>query len=225
MQDHARDDCLTRLAELRGSGLPDLGQLESDPTPLLRRLAVELELPAADLFVLGHLPLPADLSPVDRMAGARVEVLVRVAIRLDGSARSRLQAAAASVVTIPTVIDIAPIPYGPGPGALIYALLRVRNLDQFQASSILGRLTGRYVAGSVIRRMADGYVKLTPDWLADLAAVLGMSAGVLSAMTGLEVAEVPRDPGVTDCAQLIRTVRRFTRDQIESLIETASAYE
>jgi hypothetical protein len=49
------------------------------------------------------------------------------------------------------------------------------------------------------------------------------SAGLLSAVNALEVAEVPRDPAVTDAAELIRAVRRFTLDQVKTLVETVAA--
>jgi hypothetical protein len=211
--------CLTRLADYRGRAEPSLDSPTSDAS--LRRIAVELDLPVVDLFVLAGLPLPDDLSPVDRLAGKQVDDLVRITMRLDGPARSRLLTTARSVVECRQVLEFAPIQYGPSPGAAIFALLRARNLDHFTTAPVLKMMTGRYVASSVIGNIGLGRVRLTPEWLADLGAVLGMPAGLLSAMTGLEVAEVPRAPEVTDAAEVIWTVRRFTLYQVQALVDAA----
>jgi hypothetical protein len=217
--------CLGRLADYRGIALPAPERFAGNPGSAVRGLAAELDMPVVDLFVLAQIPIPSDLLPVDKAAGPRIEDLVEVALDMDGAARSRLLASARSVVAQPEVIAFDPIPYGPSTGALIYALLLARNLDHHTTVRVLALLTGRWVAASVIRRIGDGYGKLTPDWLADLGTVLGIPARLLSAMTGLDVAEVPRDPAVTDAVELIWAVRRLTYDQVNTLVETAQTQE
>lgn len=215
---------LSRLAEYRGRPLPDLGIPPSDNAGVvLRRAAADLDLDTADLFVLAGVPLPDDLSPIDRQAGQQVKQLVRRALKLDAPARRDLLTKARSITEHGNVLDFTPIRYGANPGSVVYALLRARNLDYLTTTPLLIMLTGRFVAGSVINRIEGGRVRLTPEWLADLGTVLGIPAGLLSAMIGMEVAEVQRPPEVTDAAELIGTVRRFTLSQVESLIETARA--
>ena len=115
--------------------------------------------------------------------------------------------------------------YQPGVRALLMGMLRVRNLDSSATVQIMARMTGRYVASSVVRRIGLGKGVLTPDWLADFGAVLGLPAGCLAAVTGLEVADVPRSPAVADTAELIWEARRLTVDQVRHLIAVADVME
>ena len=243
MEEPAFADLLSRLMDYRGlspgslsrlvrlsEGRPGAGLDNVAPDSLrLRALAPVLGMHAADLFLAAGLAVPDDLCPLDAKAMGRVDKLAEAALGLRASQRSRLLARARSLGqeerTAAPPEDLAHRQYQPGVGALLVGMLRVRNLDPFATVHILVPMTGRYVASSVISRIGLGKGVLTPEWLADFGAVLGMSAGLLAAVTGLEVADVPRDPAVVDAADLIWEARRLVVDQVRYLIEVAKLME
>jgi len=64
----------------------------AEPSPsLLRRLAVALNLHAADLFVMAGLAVPDDLAPLDPQANAWVARLVTCTVRLPAEQRRRVR--------------------------------------------------------------------------------------------------------------------------------------
>lgn len=213
---------LTRLAEFRGRrAFPGL---DGPPrTATLQHIATDLDVHAADLFALAGLPLPESLSPVDRTAGDDVDDLVRLVMRGDAPARSRLLAEARSMVQSSQSLGFTPISSGTGPGATIRAMLHVRNLNVQVTAMVMRRMTGRYEAGSVIVNVCNRPEWLTPDWLADIGTVLGTPPGLLSAMIGMPVANVPRPAWTADGAELIWAVRRLTHNQTRALINAMRA--
>ncbi|MBC9731082.1 hypothetical protein [Streptomyces sp. TRM68367] len=118
-----------------------------------------------------------------------------------------------------------------GFGAMLASLLcGNRNLRSPAAGAkILALLTeGRvYLAASTVSGIGRGRVPLTPDLMTGFATALGIPAGDLAALTGVELHEPQRpvDPLAAEMAGLVWNCRRLTtaqagrvRDEAESML-------
>ncbi|MFE2142170.1 hypothetical protein ACFXA3_10525 [Streptomyces sp. NPDC059456] len=237
------DVLLGRLAERRGLCVGDLSRLSAVPEDelgavldgaapvpsLLRRLAPVFQLKAEDLFVIADVALPREMTPLDPDAGTAVASLARHAVRLPQDQRDQLRRIAQS---LPQERRTKPVPeprpylrYPPGPGGLLMRLLANRNLGWSAAAKTFLPLTGRYWSPSTYGQAGHGCVGLTPDLLADYAIVLGIRAGDLAVLTGVDLREGTASPteAVVDVTGLIWDVRRLTRDQVRQLSDSAKS--
>lgn len=112
-----------------------------------------------------------------------------------------------------------PARYPDGPGALLMRLIANRNLGLRSAAATFLLVTGRYWSATTYRAIGDGRKALTLDLVVDFATVLGISAGVLAALTGFELADAPRQP--VDAAELIWAARRLTATQVRQVVSFA----
>jgi hypothetical protein len=116
-----------------------------------------------------------------------------------------------------------------GFGAMLANLLcGNRNLlSPTAAAKTLALLTdGRvYLAASTISGIGRGRVPLTPDRVTGFATALGISAGDLGAITGVEVTEPsrPDDPLAAEMAGLLWNCRRLTAAQAECVRDEAKS--
>jgi hypothetical protein len=101
-------------------------------------------------------------------------------------------------------------------------MLRNRNLDWLSAAKTLYLLGGTHLmSASTVGMLERGRKEMTPRLLADFAAVLGMGAGDLAAMGGIELPpeELPVHPCAPEMAELIWETRRLTHEQVRHLID------
>ncbi|MEV0909337.1 hypothetical protein [Streptomyces hokutonensis] len=222
------------------SGIPEteLRSVVSGTPPLashLDGLAPALGFHAVDLYVIADVSTPETLTPQDPAAGSAVADLVRITMALPSDQRANVH----------RLVDQLPLelkgrPSAPafiydqhkaGFGAMLANLLcGNRNLHSLTATAkILAILTeGRvYLAASTISGIGRGLVPLTSDRVEAFATALGIPAGDLAAITGVELREpsAPDDPLAAEMAGLLWNCRRLTtaqvglvRDEAESML-------
>ncbi|WP_327727403.1 hypothetical protein OG250_09435 [Streptomyces sp. NBC_00487] len=220
---------LSRLASVPEPELLSVFHGETPSPSLLRRLAPALGLHSADVFAIAGADIPDDLAPLDATAGRRVPHLTRDAVVLPPEQREALRRLAAS---LPQVERTRPVPeprphqqYPPGPGALLMRMIRNRNLGWTATAHIFLVVTGRYWSAATYGGVGRGRTPLTPDLVADFAALLDVAAADLTALTGvpLPATPTPPNPAVTGVAELIWAVRRLTASQLQQVGDTAEA--
>jgi hypothetical protein len=236
---------LARLLDHRELGLADLARQSRFPEPelltvrdgappdpsLLRQLAPALGLHTADLFVMAWVPVPDELIPLDPGAGRLIPSLVRTAVRLPPQARARLRDFAQSLPQHDRP-QPHPVPpprkqYEPGFGATLARLLDNRNLDWAPAANTLALLDSPPLAPATIGAIGRGRKELTPSLLAAFATLLGIPAGDLAALGGIQLPDTVSSPDgpLSEIADLIWDVRRLTTDQIRQVIGQAASAE
>ncbi|WP_245938882.1 hypothetical protein [Actinacidiphila glaucinigra] len=230
--DEGRAAPLHRLAAHRQRSGSSAVDLSEPPTPpALRRLAPELGLHTADLFVIAGVDVPGDLAPVDPSAGRHNPRLVRAVLVLPPRQRTVLRRYAAA---LPQQERPAPAPgppaherYPDGPGALLMRLVRNRNLGWTATAMTFLLLTGRYWSAATYGRVARGTVPLTAELLADFCAVLDVPADDLAAVTGVALPGPDTSPtanaGTAGVAELIWDVRRLTESRLRAVTDLAEA--
>ena len=230
---------LLRYREMDGNALSQAAKIpEADvravlggATPdaaMLRRLAVALDLHAADLFVMAGRPMPADLAPSDP-ANWTVREAAELALRLRPEQRRRLREFVRSLPqharTAQPPAPPSPEQFPPGAGGVVVGMLRNRNLNWPSAAKLLFVLGGAGpLSSATIGLIGRGEVELSPELLVGFARVLAVPPEILSAVTGIEL---PRDsarvdPAAADVAELIWDLRRLSVDQVRDVADMAS---
>ncbi|WP_262061179.1 hypothetical protein [Streptomyces sp. STR69] len=222
------------------SGIPEteLRSVVSGTPPLasqLDNLAPALGFHAVDLYAIADVSAPESLTPQDPAAGSVVADLVRITMALPSDQRANVHQL---VDQLPLELkgrpSASPFTYDQhkaGSGAMLANLLcGNRNLRSLTAAAkILAILTeGRvYLAASTISGIGRGRVPLTSDQVEAFATALGIPAGDLAAITGVELREPsrPDDPLAAEMAGLLWNCRRLTtaqvglvRDEAESML-------
>ncbi len=240
-------ESLTRLMNHRrvdvawlssASGVPEaeLRSVVSGTAPSaaqLDKLAPALGFHAADLCVIADVPVPEVLTPRGSAAGSAVVALVRIAMALPPEQRALVQRL---VDRMPLEVEepsSAP-PYvfdqhEAGFGAMLVNLLcGNRNLHSVAAvARVLALLTeGRvYLAASTIGGIGRGRVPLTAERVEGFATALGIPAGDLAAITGVELGEAsrPYDPPAAEMAGLVWKCRCLTAAQVGYVCDEAES--
>ncbi|MFF7678433.1 hypothetical protein [Actinacidiphila glaucinigra] len=223
---------LHRLAAHRQRpGSSAVGLSEPLTPPALRRLAPELGLHTADLFVIAGVDVPGDLAPVATTAGRHIPRLVRAAVALPPRQRTVLRRYAAA---LPQQERPAPVPgppaherYPDGPGALLMRRVRNRNLGWTATAQTFRLVTGRYLSAATYGHVGSGTVALTGELLADSCQVLDVPCDGLAAVTGVVLPGPDASPtanaATAGVAELIWDVRRLTGRQLVSVTDLAQA--
>jgi hypothetical protein len=210
---------LPRLADVTEREVQALFDGGEPSAAVLRRLAPVVGLHTADLFVIADVAVPDDLTPTDERAGRLVPDLVRHAVRLSPEKRNSLRRLVAS---LPQEERAQPAPrlppyedYPAGPGAMLMRMLRNRNLGWVGTAKTFLPITRRYWSAATYGCVGRGSTELTTELLIDFAAVLGIPAADLAALTGVVLSGVPSVPEpAVGTAELIWDVRRLTADQL-----------
>ncbi|MFH9967863.1 hypothetical protein ACH4PR_42030 [Streptomyces mirabilis] len=220
------------------SGIPEteLRSVASGTPPLasqLDDLAPALGFHAADLYVIADVPVPEAFTPRDPAAGSAITDLVRITMALPSDQRAHVHRL---VDQLPLELEerpsAPPFTYDQqkvGFGAMLVNLLcGNRNLHSLTAvAKTVALLTdGRvYLAASTISGIGRGRVPLTPDRVAGFATALGIQAGDLAAITGVELREPsrPDDPLAAEMAGLLWNCRRLTRAQVGHVRDEAES--
>ena len=240
---------LTRLLRHRGtnttwlsasSGVPE-SEIRSviDGTPLsqpqLHALAPALGFHAADLFVIADVPVPEELAPLDRAAGNAITSLVRTTMALSPGHRLRTHRL---VGELPQESRQPSEPVKPymtfnqreeGFGAMLVSMLcSNRNLDSptNAAKAVLMLTRGRmYLSAATYLVIGHGRTAVRSDWLAGFASALGIPAGDLAAITGIDLPGEPLrdDPLAFEMAGLIWNLRRLSAAQAKHVLDEANA--
>ncbi|WP_433444934.1 hypothetical protein [Nonomuraea sp. CA-141351] len=202
------------------------------PSPsLLLRLAPALNWHDMDLFVLAGMPVPDEFTPLDAEAGSWAASLVNQAVCLRLELIERVRRLARSLPQQPRTRPFPPPKpyeqYEPSFGAMLVRMLANRNLNWTDAAKTLLCLTGLGLSPVTIGQIGRGRKELSPDLLARLATVLGIPAGDLAAVTGIDLPEElpPAHPAVAELAGLIWDVRRLTADQVRQLRDEAESLQ
>lgn len=191
---------------------------------LLRRLASTLGLHAADLFVIAGHDLPADLTPASGTRPWHVGHVMLSAMRLYGE---RFEQVHELVRSLPERPPVGPIPATrapAGPGAMIEGLLANRNIRPHIAKLLHYVGDGPVVSDSTIYLVVHGRSTLTARYVTAFAAVLGMLASDLAALTGVgpPVATAQLYPRRARLAALAWDARRLDGEQLSLVLQLAS---
>lgn len=194
---------------------------------LVWKLAPELGLHVADLFVIADMPVPKELSPVDAGIGRLVAGLVQAAMELSPNSRRQVLEFMRGLPQqdrtqgVPVIADEVYERFPPGFGKILVLMLRNRNLDWLPATELIYRAGGPILSGSMIGSVGLGRKEVTPRLLAAFAAVLGIPSGDLAAIEGsrrLCTAD-PASLAGGDMAALIWEARRLTAEQVRQVRE------
>lgn len=199
---------------------------ESNDT-LVWKLAPELGLHVADLFVIAGMPVSEELAPVDAGIGRLVAGLVQDAMDLPPKSRTRVledlrrlpqQNRTQAAPVIPNEVYER---FPPGLGKILVLMLRNRNLDWLPATELIYRADGPILSGSMIGSVGLGRKEVTPRLLAAFAMVLGIPVADLAAIGGMrsQLANNPANLDLGDMAAMIWEARRLTADQVRQARE------
>ncbi|MFD3557544.1 hypothetical protein ACFWWA_36430 [Streptomyces goshikiensis] len=195
---------------------------------LLRRLAPALGFHAVDLFVLAGLAVPDDMAPLDAAAAIWVKNTVTDAVRLPAAERRELLQLIRSMPQEERRSRFAPKPLMPlagGPGSWVIRMLQYRNLSWSGMAHALASVTPTYLSAATYGVIGSGRKELTPRLVTDFAAVLGIDARDLAALSGVILREVPLPPTpeATDTADLLWEARRLSSEQARHVSELAGS--
>ncbi|MFD8688682.1 hypothetical protein [Streptomyces sp. NPDC059651] len=194
----------------------------------LRRWAPALGLHAADLFVLAGLAVPDDLAPLDAAAARCVPHLVMDAAHLPAEGRRQLLSHVRSLPQADRRSPFVPeraVPLAEGPGGRLIRMCQYRNLSPTGLAHTLAVLTPTYLSAATYGVIGAGRKELTPRLVTDFAALLGIEAGELAALTGVVLPAPPRPPApeAADAAALLWAARRLSAAQARHAAEVASS--
>ena len=234
------DVVLARLMERRGLGVIELagraGVTEAGLRAVLggavpgeaqlRRLAPALGMHKADLLAIAWADVPEDLAPLEPRDAYALAHLAGHAARLSPEQVRELRE---RVRLMPWEQPAQPA--GPprplerprrSPGGVLTRLFANRNLGRRAAYAIMA-VTGRGLSPSTVWMAGYGSKELSGEELADYISVLDISAGDLSAVTGVGLPAVAprRPPGTTETARLIWDVRRLSAEQVRTVRDAA----
>jgi hypothetical protein len=201
----------------------------------LRALAPVLGLHTADLFVIANVAVPEDLTPLDRAAGSVAERIIHLVLALPSEQRAHIRRLVEqlpqeprpqedpSKTPVPRVYDLEAAGFG---AMLVTMLCSNRNLHSIMAAAkTVATMTSgdMYLSAATYPLIGSGRAELHPRWVASLAMVLGIAAGDLAAITGIELDEslVREDPVVTETAELLWKLRRVSAAQATHVHEQA----
>jgi hypothetical protein len=214
--------CLARRIGIPESDLQAVLDGAAPDGSLIWRLAPELGLHVADLFVIAGMPVPEDLAPVDAGIGRLVARFVLAAMELPPESRAQVLDFLRSLPqqdgtqSVPVVRDEVYERFPPGLGKVLVLMLRNRNFDWLPATELIYRAGGPILSGSMIGSVGLGRKEVTPRLLAAFATVLGIPIGDLAAIGGLEYqfSADPADLDGGDMAALVWEARRLTAEQV-----------
>ena len=240
---------LTRLLKYRGmdiawmstsSGVAESeirsvidGALPSES--LLHALAPAFGFHTADLFIMADVPLPEALAPLDPAAGDVISSLVTRMMALPPGQRLRIHRLVEELPQEPQPGNEAFKPRWTfnqteaGPGAMLVSMLfSNRNLHSpTDAAKTVATLTrGRmYLSAATYMVIGHGRTSVRPDWVTGFATALGIPAGDLAAITGIEASGEPvrTDPLASEVAELIWNLRRLSATQAKHVLHEANA--
>ncbi|MFE3942453.1 hypothetical protein ACFXPV_11380 [Streptomyces sp. NPDC059118] len=193
---------------------------------LLRRLAPALGFHGVDLFILAGLAVPDDMAPLDAAAAMWMKNTVVDAVRLPAAGRRELLRLIRSLPQEERRTGFAPkrlAPLAGGPGARLVRMLQYRNLNWSGMAMTLASVTPTYLSAATYGVIGSGRKELTPRLVTDFAAVLGIDARDLAALTGVILREVPPPPPpeAVDVAALLWAGRRLSAAQAQHVSELA----
>ncbi|MGZ9928972.1 hypothetical protein ACXNSR_03680 [Streptomyces sp. NC-S4] len=216
------------LADLSGSMPDEVRAVLAGEVPgeaLLRRIAPVLGFHAVDLFILAGLSVPDDLAPLDADAERWAPYIVMEAVHLPAPDRRELLELVRSLPQEErsSVFAAKPISSLAGPGGRIIRMLQYRNLDRMGMARLLAVVTPTYLSAPTYGLIGSGRTELTPRLVTDSAAVLGIDAGELAVLTGVDLPEVPPPaaPVAEDAAALLWEARRLSAAQAQHVAEAA----
>lgn len=224
-------DGLSRLAEVSEPELLRVFEGAEPHPSLLLRLAPVLGWHDVDLFVLAGMPAPGGLAPLDAEARSETTLLVNQASRLRPEHNDRLRRFAQALPQQERTLPFPPPKsyerYEPSLGAALIRMMVNRNLNWTSTAKVLYCLTGLGLSSVTIGQIGRGRKELSPDLIARLATVLGIPAGDLAAVTGIDLPEQPPQahPAAAELAGLIWDVRRLTAGQVQQVREEAEALQ
>lgn len=112
-------------------------------------------------------------------------------------------------------------------------MIRNRNLGLSATAHMFLVVTGRYWSAATYGQVGRGLKPLTPDLLADHAALLDVPAADLAALTGIPLPTASPNPNpnpnpnptpdVTGIAELIWELRSLTADRLQEVGDAAEA--
>lgn len=202
---------------------PELGRVLDGDVPssaLLRRLAPAVGLHAADLFALAGVALPDDLAPLDPRASVWTPIIVNLAMFMPPERRQLLRELVESLPrearTQPTRAPKSYEHYGSDFGGILVRMLHARNLDWLGGAKATTTVADIPLSAITVGAIGQGRKELTPELLTGFAEVLGISPGLLSALTGIALpSDVPaKGSSAADMAGLIWNMRDLTLDQV-----------
>ncbi|MFJ5613571.1 hypothetical protein ACIQCJ_29835 [Streptomyces sp. NPDC093221] len=203
---------------------------DSPRQELLRRLGPALGFHAVDLFILAGLAVPDDMAPLDAMAAIWVRNTVTEAVRLPTAGRRELLQLVRSLPQEKRCSSFVPKPLMPldgGPGAWVIRMLQYRNLNWTGMAMALAFVTPTYLSAATYGVIGTGRKELTPRLVTDFAALMGIDARDLAALTRVDLTELPPPPPseAVDAAALLWEARRLSAAQVQHVFDLARSMQ
>lgn len=230
---------LTWLLDRRGLGVRDLADrtgVTADEVrtvlagrapgeALLRRIAPAVGFRTVDLFILAGQAVPDDLAPLDGAAREWAPRIVSDGIHLPAAGRRELLRFIRSLPREGRLSVFVPQPLAAlaERGGAVIRMLQYRNLGWTGMQRVLTVATPTLLSASTYGLIGSGRKELTPRLVTDFAAVLGIDALELAALTGVRMREVPPPPPpeAVDAAALLWETRRLSATQARHVSELA----
>ncbi|MCX5316667.1 hypothetical protein [Streptomyces sp. NBC_00154] len=198
---------------------------EAPREDLLQRIAPAVGFHAVDLFILAGLAVPDDMAPLDAAAERWAPYIVMDALHLPVAERRELLQLIRSLPQEerPSVFATKRLAPLADPGGWVIRMLQYRNLGWTGMGKLLAVVSPTYLSASTYGVIGSGGKELTPRSVTDFAALLGINAGELAALTGVYLREVPPPPApeAVDAAVLLWEARRLSAAQARHVSELA----
>ncbi|WP_406300968.1 hypothetical protein OG948_59710 (plasmid) [Embleya sp. NBC_00888] len=192
---------------------------------LLRRIAPAVGLRTVDLFILAGSAVPEDLAPLDGAAEEWAPRIVSDGIHLPAAGRRELLRVIRSLPQEERLSVFVPKPLAAlaDRGGAVVRMLQYRNLSWTGMQRALAVATPTLLSASTYGLIGSGRKELSPRLVTDFAAVLGIDALELAALTGVHLPEVPPPPPpeAVDAAALLWEARRLSATQARHVAELA----
>ncbi|MEY9969052.1 transcriptional regulator with XRE-family HTH domain [Streptacidiphilus sp. MAP12-16] len=227
--DH-REFSVEELADCAGLTVDEIRAVLAGEAPsegLLRRISPAVGFHTVDLFILAGLAVPDDMAPLDAAAEQWAPYIVMDAVHLPVAARRELLLLIRSLPQEERLSVFAPRRLAPlaDPGGWVIRMLQYRNLSWTGMGKTLAVVTPTYLSASTYGVISSGRQELTPRLVTDFAALLGIDAQELAALTGVYLSEVPPSPApeAVDAAALLWEARRLSAAQARRVSELAGS--
>ncbi|MET7690771.1 hypothetical protein ABZT06_22825 [Streptomyces sp. NPDC005483] len=183
------------------------------------------EPPSSRRRFLAGLAVPDELAPLDAAAERWAPHIVLDALHLPVPQRRELRQLIHALpqeerISVFTPKRLAPLAH---PGGWVIRMLQYRNLGWTGMGKLLAVVTPTYLSASTYSAIGFGRQELTPRMVTDFAALLGIDARELAALTSVYLREMPPPPTpeAVEAAALLWEARRLSVGQARHIAELA----
>jgi hypothetical protein len=196
-------------------------------TAVLVRVARVLGLRFPDFCIIADADSGSESRPLNAAVGEEIVKLVKVAMRLPLPSVRRLSEEGRRMPRDEVAAELATYELRRGPsagfGGVVIRLLQNRNFNWYSIMCVMELVTDQLMSMSEYARIGAGRREVSPAQIANFAIVLGIDAGAMAALSGVDAAVIREaDDLQREISGLIWDMRSLDVRQIDSMIHFGS---